>query len=743
MAPSLLATGLSPSQAQAGGRVGYSSYPTGDQALLPATDQVRLSAGRPSEFNRSPLMFSDIDSGTAFLDMLLGFPGGQATGTPSATATEELAIPWGDNGASNRLTISPPAEPGPRSYPSHVRQNVKKVQSFWSTPQRQTAETQIWYEIISGSSDNIFSSHDHESSIESSQETQHAGNAEICLNPEIRSRLQDLKRSLLKKQCHCPSSDGHVSDTCDEHYFCQNSLGIFEQGLYLYLDKYQPTYPILHIPTFKPQAVHTLLLFTMCMIGLSFVKTEEAVRFIYQIYPALLDEVYIRVISTAPGSSSPSAVLSQLTLAHHMLFLLVVTEGNVCPTKSQMLYGYTLTATQNLGLFHLPVGQISDALFSSITDDYIRWRSWSRIESIKNLIIGLLLYDSSLSGIFSMSPVISTSTLHVTLPCDFNLYRAPSAQDWVRLIQEGSTVATPTAKLSYNEAYLPILPRQVHISCLYGITSAILVRLLANYHRLIVSSDLGQEEWHQHIPWRIYNLDKRATSITNVVIHFIQLYDTILGNANPNCIVIWHNLCLLLTADIRLHERAAGREGPEAMQTARQAVTLWAKTPAARRACLHAAQIFHTLSNWKPMDGMGFQPARCLLNSALVLAMYTLINPPAPDNRHTETFDLATSDIDWKVVGEEGMTDSVPEQGEQPRTDHPAVNFIRFGGPIILCGKTYFGGARHARRLLLDFASLLDEVGRHWMAKYPRLLYMIHDTMVDMCADGDVRGATA
>ncbi|KAE8369835.1 hypothetical protein BDV27DRAFT_152714 [Aspergillus caelatus] len=744
MLPSLAAPSLSPSHVHTDGRGGYGSYPTVGQALLPVADQVHLPTGTISEFNRSPLMFGDIDSGAAFLDMLLGLPGGQETGTTSAN-TEKLAIPWTENGTSHPLTISPPVEGGSRSYPAHICQNVKKVQNFWSTPQRLTAETQIWYEIISGSSDNIFSRHDYGPCTESPQQAQHAGHAEICLNHEIRSQLQNLKRSLLKRQCHCSSSDGQITDTCDEHYFCENFNGIFEQGLYLYLDKYQPTYPILHVPTFKPQTVHTLLLFTMCIIGLSFVKTEEAVRFIYHIYPALLDEVYIRVISTTPNVSKPSAMLSHLTLAHHMLFLLVVTEGNICPTKSQMLYGYTLTAAQNLGLFHLDVGQISASLFSTTTDDHIRWKLWSRIESIKNLIIGLILYDTSLAGIFSMSPVISTSTLHVALPCDFALYRAQSTHNWIALLQKGSNITTPTVKLSHNDFYLPTLPHQVHISCLYGIMSAILVRLTANYHRLIIGSDLSQADWHQHIPWRIYNLDKRATSITNVVIHFIQLYDTILAKSNPNCIVIWHNLCLLLTADIRLHERAAGREGPEAMQTARRAISLWAKTPAARRACLHAAQIFHTLSNWKPMDGMGFQPARCLLNSALVLALYTLVSPAGvTETRHTNTFDLATADIDWKVVGDEGMTDSVSGEGQpqQSRTDDPAVNFIRFGGPVVLCGKTYFGGASYARRLLLDFASLLDEVGRHWMAKYPRLLYMIHDTMVDVDIGGEMRDRT-
>ncbi|KAE8142366.1 hypothetical protein BDV38DRAFT_153585 [Aspergillus pseudotamarii] len=288
MIPSLTARSLSPSHVHTDGRGGYGSYPTADQTLLPVTDQVHLSTGTISEFNRSPLIFGDIYSGTAFLDILLGLPGGQATETTSAN-TEELALPWAENGTSDRLTISPQVEAGPRSYPAHIRQNVKKVQNFWSIPQRLTVETQIWYEIISGSSANIFSRHDYGTCTESSQQPQHAGHAEICLNHEIRSQLQNLKRGLLKRQCRCSSSDGQITDTCDEHYFCENFNGIFEQGLYLYLDKYQPTYPILHVPTFKPQTVHTLLLFTMCIIGLSFVKTEEAVRFIYHIYPVYLD----------------------------------------------------------------------------------------------------------------------------------------------------------------------------------------------------------------------------------------------------------------------------------------------------------------------------------------------------------------------------------------------------------------------------------------------------------------------
>jgi hypothetical protein len=88
--------------------------------------------------------------------------------------------------------------------------------------------------------------------------------------------------------------------------------------------------------------------------------------------------------------------------------------------------------------------------------------------------------------------------------------------------------------------------------------------------------------------------------------------------------------------------------------------------------------------------------------------------------------------MDWKVVGDEGFSSSessIRDNTEGVESD--AVRCIRFGGPIVIDRKIYHSGARHAQRIILEFASLLDEVGTHWMADYARLLYMIHDTMAE------------
>jgi hypothetical protein len=214
----------------------------------------------------------------------------------------------------------------------------------------------------------------------------------------------------------------------------------------------------------------------------------------------------------------------------------------------------------------------------------------------------------------------------------------------------------------------------------------------------------------------------------------MQLYDETFRNSNPNCIVIWHSICILLSVDIDALGRAAGRDGVESMMEARRVLASWAETPSARRACLHAAQTFRILSHRKPADGTAFQSVRTLFMAALVLGIYVLTSPKSTHSYRTgvrEPFDLADDYVDWKVVGDEGFPSSTSQNSEDAGfVEDKAVRFIHHGGPVVINRKVYHTGARHAQRIILEFASLLDEVGTHWMADYARLLYVIHDTMI-------------
>lgn len=274
---------------------------------------------------------------------------------------------------------------------------------------------------------------------------------------------------------------------------------------------------------------------------------------------------------------------------------------------------------------------------------------------------------------------------------------------------------------------------------MYGLLCSVLLRISGDIRRLTLNSDLMLLDEIQHAPWEICRVDKRASIDIALLTGVINSYSSTLQGLNPNCIVIWHSACMMLTVDMSLLSQAAGRDGPIAMRFARQALCWWTTTPSARRACLHAAQTFRTLSHRKPADGTAFQSVRTLFTSALVLSLYTLLAPNTPievDSIGMESFDLVQSDIDWSLVGNRGLSESAPIfLQEEPIGPAEVVHhFIEIGGPLVLDGKHYHPGALYARRILLEFAGLLDEVGTHWMDDYSRLLYMIHDTIVDVSA---------
>lgn len=334
-----------------------------------------------------------------------------------------------------------------------------------------------------------------------------------------------------------------------------------------------------------------------------------------------------------------------------------------------------------------------------------------------------------------MHPIIQVHSLSVNVPQSNVLYEASNCHRWSQLLTETSTNSN-ILELSSHHFSLPELRGPIHAFSMYGLLCSVLLRVSADIYRLVSSSDIVPESQHQHVPWKICQFDKRANIAAPLLSSLIRVYDQTLRNSNPNCIVIWHSVCILLTVDVNGLARAAGRDGLEFMADARRDLRSWANTAASRRACLHAAQVFRTLAHRKPADGTAFQSVRTLFMSALVLGLYILLGPDSLASDHFDgsgSLDLANADIDWKAIGNVGMSDPVssPPSAESVELEDAGIRFIRHGGPIIIDGKKYRPGSRHAQRIILDFAGLLDEVGTHWMADYTRLLYMIHDTMVE------------
>jgi hypothetical protein len=191
-------------------------------------------------------------------------------------------------------------------------------------------------------------------------------------------------------------------------------------------------------------------------------------------------------------------------------------------------------------------------------------------------------------------------------------------------------------------------------------------------------------------------------------------------------------MCIMLSADIRIFELGAGRTGADGAIKALGAIAIWSQTPAARRACLHAAQIFGIMSHQWSSDSTMFHSHAALFAAALVLSLYVFTCPShgvAEYANINKGFDLLNK-IDWERVGDEGMAGDNPSTGDP---DYAAVSFIRNSGPISMAGVICRRGCyQSCQRILLNFADLLQKITKWKWSEYPRILRNMSDILMDI-----------
>lgn len=356
------------------------------------------------------------------------------------------------------------------------------------------------------------------------------------------------------------------------------------------------------------------------------------------------------------------------------------------------------------------------------------------------LIVSITMVDTWYSAMLHTSPIMRTDDIQIILPCDAALFQASTATKWAHLAATRHQICMPMVSLSGDSLTLPELNNTLEPLAMHGILSIVRLRISHDFHRLLSGCHRRANEQY-FVPALTYDLDQRAKQTKSLVIHVMKAYGPLFTSMNPNCIVLWHNTCIMVTSDIRLFETGAGCAGAPAARQALDDIAVWTQTPSARRACLHAAQTFKLMSNRRASDGDPFHASTGLFISALILGLYVFMAPPETDNKSGTPgsgsgFDLI-DDVDWTIVGGEGLGSPFADFGinsNQTPTDDAAVNFIRSGGGICFDGVVHRPGYEAARRILLDYARLLEDIGR-WRVRinqYSKVLRIMSDALVDV-----------
>ncbi|KAL1603704.1 hypothetical protein SLS60_005293 [Paraconiothyrium brasiliense] len=452
---------------------------------------------------------------------------------------------------------------------------------------------------------------------------------------------------------------------------------ILDIALEMYLYYFHPTLPIIHIPTFSAKNAPRSLLLSMCLIGLSILGTAGAAKFVSRTYPVVLQMV--------------SAELQSLSTSNHT-------------PQNQM----RILAT---GLLALNLASIT-----GVSRNVAKGESIAKREQRKSRI--------------TQAEKLYSDLITILPPSEYNLYHANSPTKWFNLVQRGARINSNRI----TPSYLPTPGLKLDSGTLRSLLTLFLLRVYEANDRL---ANINGP--HKPIePWRVYSEDPRSRELIPLLVNFSSSSIDALRTADLNSAVLWHSACMMLGANMRYFELAAGRAGSGPAVAALEDISAWSQTPSARRSVLHAAHIFKLLFDRKVSDIVNPHSVVALFQAALVLGLYIFTLPPTStcgiNDNCIELLDI----IDWTHVGQVGLIDSPHSPSASLGFgDASLVNFIRNGGPFSITGIALEGGYLAARRTLLHCADLMDGVGRWKSRTFSQILHIMSDDLTETDGDSD------
>ncbi|KAH6698296.1 hypothetical protein BKA61DRAFT_682679 [Leptodontidium sp. MPI-SDFR-AT-0119] len=495
--------------------------------------------------------------------------------------------------------------------------------------------------------------------------------------------------------------------------------------------------PFVHKATFDARTTPASLLFPMCLIGLAALYPEPSKPFVLRYQKKLMRFCRCELTSIALGHCLPGKFLTSIASTFLVVYLgLGLWEDETEESQSHMLSVQMLHIAEKHGLFAASLGDdISLQLQTSLSSDESLWKTWARVESIKRMIVYLLWMDAAYSRLMGSSGVVNIDKAELHLPCNATLFDATSFPRFLQRAKQGAQLVQSRIQLHKIQT---TAPDTIDFMSIQTVLSASYLQVAAARHELRGQSNLDSQPCS---PAEMLSMDPKGDNIVSSVIFLPRKYPALFHGKDTMTSLAWNNLCLTLTADLDLLEVAFGRDGVTAAHASIVAVMKWSRSASARRAILHASQVFNILSSSR-LDGSTFaRPDLLLFLSALVLGMYVFVVRPGEEDYNTQVFELL-QDIDWVAIDGDGMGHTPAEQNpsasrmeyQQPpdlAANNAAREFIQHGGSISFSKEDQLGGAPAARKILLSYMHLLDDLGRWRGSRYSRLLRTMSDFVTE------------
>ncbi|CZR65093.1 uncharacterized protein PAC_14993 [Phialocephala subalpina] len=453
-----------------------------------------------------------------------------------------------------------------------------------------------------------------------------------------------------------PSTESPSGNTVDERY--RNDLSqrlcprwkedplppteFLNLALQLFFTKFNPIFPILHGPTFRPSNENSLLLLSICSIGSLFMGSSAATvqgsKIFERLNKVILASVSPRWDTIITRKSSERISLVQASVLGQTFAYLSGNPKYMATVEA--FHGTVIAFARRCGMLNgiqctLDLGTESPQGL----DD--AWNVWARSEEVTRTALGLYVHDAQLATTFHHDPVFRHNAIRVSVAANNDLFNAPNAAQWANLVR--SSMLKPTKLSSHlhlnqdeHSCSMPLLKelacKNSSFSCyvlLHGIGAAVQE-----------SNAAGQMT------------QTNAKRYQDALICWYHAYGKAKAAHEPDPLcqmILCHEIFMSLLVDFNELERAMGRDGASERAASLKYVGQWSSSVEAKRCVVHATLIHRQIGGMRIDSEPAIHVPRSVFLAAI--AWYCYIQFDQAGSGLPQTFGESLDSPESKVFG--------------------------------------------------------------------------------------------
>ncbi|EOA88745.1 uncharacterized protein SETTUDRAFT_73803, partial [Exserohilum turcica Et28A] len=222
------------------------------------------------------------------------------------------------------------------------------------------------------------------------------------------------------------------------------SLSCLQTYCDLFFTRFNTTYPLIHMSTFDPSKVDTLLLASVLLLGATYGEKDA-----HQLAVCIHDVLRPQIFASASFSAKPDLWVLQTILLVECFGK--SRAGQKQHDMSHLFHGLLINLIRRSDCQTIRSHMmLSDDVTCDLEDE---WRTWCEAEEKKRLAFLCFMWDTQHAVLFCQSLCMSAFELRSSMPCDQVLWEASSAESWQQL-RRTRCASPPPVFLSCLKLYL-------------------------------------------------------------------------------------------------------------------------------------------------------------------------------------------------------------------------------------------------------------------------------------------------